>query len=203
MGQDYKAVLKEMERLLPEVRQAIEQEKLAEAAEQAVQTQVMEHVIQMLTPAFDLLSDLIVTQRAEISSEADRSLNQFYREDHPEPGIKLYEYEFEEGTGTPNRLRLLGTRLYLLPKGRLLVARKDGFRQTKKRRGFRPDQHEEWSLTCEEVTLQEALKHVVFIEAVLDTVKESLLTAVEFAKDGAAESTERTAKLMRLLDLVN
>lgn len=157
----------------------------------------------MLLPHFDRLADIIITRREEYSSEANRARNEFAREDFREPGILLSEDDIEEGTGTPSRLRLGGGRLFLLRDGRILLLWCDGFREETRKRGFRPDRHEVWATTVREVSALEAVRHVVFIEAILDTVKEALLTRVELSEEAARESEERTAGLMKLLDLIH
>src|SRR5574341_169437 len=200
---DREQMLAEIARLLPEVDRASADERAARAAEEETSAKVLEHVVAMLLPHFDEVADIIITRREEFSSEANRALNAFAREDFPEPGIHLYVYEFEEGTGTPNRLRLGGSQLCLLRDGRILLLWRDGFREETKKRGFRPDRHEVWTTTAREVSALEAVRHVVFIEAIIETVKEALLGRVELAGDAARESEERTVRLLKVLDLVH
>lgn len=80
---------------------------------------------------------------------------------------------------------------------------RDGFREETKRRGFRPDRHEVWTTTAREICALEAVRHVVFIEAIIETVKEALLGRVELAGDAARDSEERTVRLLKALDLVH
>jgi len=200
---DREQMLAEIASLLPDVGRAIEKERAARAAEEETSAKVLERVVAMLLPHFDKLADIIITRREEYSSEANRARNEFAREDFPEPGILLSEDEAEEGTGTPNRLRLCGSRLFLLRDGRILLLWRDGFREETKKRGFRPDRNEVWATTTREVSALEAVQHVVFIEAILDTVKEALLARVELSEEAARESEVRTAHLMKLLDLIH
>jgi len=76
-------------------------------------------------------------------------------------------------------------------------------REETKKRGSRPDRHEVWATTIRELSALEAVQHVVFIEAILDTVKEALLARVELSEEAARESEVRTAHLMKLLDLIH
>jgi hypothetical protein len=200
---DREQMLTDIARLLPEVERASEQERAARAAEEDASAAVLERLVTMLLPRFDRLADIIITRREEYSSEANRARNEFAREDFPEPGILLSEYDREEGTGTPNRLRIGGSSLYLLRDGRLLLFWRDGFREETKKRGFRPDRHEVWTTTVRQVSALDAVRHVMFIEAILETVKEALVQSVEVSEEAARESEERTARLMKLLDLIH
>jgi hypothetical protein len=84
-----------------------------------------------------------------------------------------------------------------------LVLWRDGFREENRKRGSRPDRHEVWATTIREVSALEAVQHVVFVEAILNGVKEALLSRVELSEDAARDSEERTAYLMKLLDLLH
>ena len=200
---DHEDRLIEIEKLLPEVSRAVAKEKAARALEEEAMARVLERVIAMLLPHFDQLADVVIARREEFSSEAQPSLSTFAREDYPEPGVLLFEYETEKGTGTPNRLHLGGSQIYLLRDGRLLLLWRNGFQEVTKRRGSRPDRQEVWATTSQEISPLEAVRHAIFIEAILETVKESLLTAIVLSEDAACESEKRTAQLMKLLDLIH
>lgn len=203
MRDEHEQALKEIERLLPKVALGAAEAVAARAREREAELKVLESVVVLLTPRFEQLADIIITRREEFSSEAEPSLNQFRREDYPEQGVLLHQHEGEEGTGELGRVRLWGTRIYLLAAGRLLLAERGGFREERKRRGLRPDRHEVWSVSTVEVTAAEALERVALIEMVLDTVRDQLDLAVGLAEDAVASAEERTAKLLRLVDGVN
>ena len=44
---------------------------------------------------------------------------------------------------------------------------------------------------------------MLFIEAIIDTVKDALIARVELSEEAARESEVRTAHLMKLLDLIH
>jgi len=200
---DHEDRLSEIEKLLPKADRAAEKERAARALEETAMAKVLERLIETILPDFDRLADVVLLRRDEFTSEAQPSLSTFAREDYPEPGILLFEDETEGGTGTPHRLHLGGSQIHLLRDGRLLLLWRSGFREVTKRRGSRPDQHEVWAMTPQEISPLEAVQHAVFIEAILETVKESLLTAIVLSEDAARESEQRTARLMKLLDLVH
>ena len=175
--------LSSLEALLPEVTRATSEAASAHVVERAAELMVLERVVEMLAPSFEKLADIIVVRREEFSSEFEPSLNQFHREDYPEKGVLIHEDKGEDGTGRLGRLRLWGTRIYLLEGGRLLLVQREGFREERKRRGMRPDRRDVWTARAVEVTAKEALDRVALIEMVLDTVKEQVEMAVGLAED--------------------
>jgi hypothetical protein len=203
MRPDHEQALTDIEKLLPQVSGSAREAAAAHAAERQAELKVLERVVELLTPQFDKLADIIVTRREEFSSEAQPSLNQFHREDYPEKGVLIHEHEGEDGTGKLGRLRLWATRIYLLERGRLLLVQREGFREERARRGIRPDRHEVWAATADEVTPAEALERIALIEMVLDTVREQVEMAVGLAEDTAVSAAERTAKLLKLVDGMN
>lgn len=203
MRPDHEQALKEIEQLLAKVPSSAAQAAEAHAAERAAELRVLQRVVELLTTQFDRLADIIIVRREAFTSEAQPGLNQFLREDYPEKGVLLFEDEHEDGTGTPDHLRIWARRIYLLSAGRLLLVETEGFRQEKKRRGLRPDRHEVWAARAVEVTAGEALDRIALIEMVLDTVKAQLDMAVGLAEDSVLSSSERTAKLLKLVDGMN
>lgn len=57
--------------------------------------------------------------------------------------------------------------------------------------------------SADEGAARAAARHVVFIEAIIETVREALLGRVELAGDAARQSEERTVRLLKVLDLVH
>jgi hypothetical protein len=203
MHERHERALTEIESLLPKVEPSAADAAMADAIERDAELKVLARVVELLVPYFDRLADIVITAREEVSSEVDPTRNRFRREDHAERGVLIYEDDHEEGVGTPGRLRIWGRHLYLLSGGRLLLVERDGFRVDRKRRGLRPDRHEVWASNAIEVTPAEALERIVFVEAVLDKVKEQVEMAVGLAEDSVLSSAERTAKLLKLVDGVN
>jgi hypothetical protein len=203
MRPDHEQALSDFERLLPRVASSAAEAAEAHAVERAAELKVLERIVELLSVQFDRLADIIIVRREEFSSEATPSLNRFYREDYPESGVLIHEQEGEEGTGELGRFRLWGMRIYLLNGGRLLLVERQGFRESRKRRAMRPDNHEVWASSAVEVTTAEALDRIALVEMVLDTVRQQLDMAVGLAEDSVASSAERTAKLLKLVDGVN
>jgi hypothetical protein len=203
MRPDHEQALKDLEDLLPKALQAAQRQDAVRAAEDAAAAKVLERVIELLLPQFDLLADIIIVRREEVSSEANRALNRFVREDYPEKGVLLVERDLEDGTGTPNQIHLSGCRLYLLRDGRLLLCLRDGVKEETRKRGMRPDRHEAWVATCQIMSPLEAIQQVAFIEEILDTVKDALVGVIELAEDSVQEGEKRTAQLLKLIDRIN
>lgn len=200
MRPDHHQALTDIEQLLPNVAKSAADAADAHAVERQAELKVLERVVELLAPQFDKLADIIIVRREEFSSEATPSLNRFHREDYVENGVLIHEHEGEDGTGQLGRLRLWGTRIYLLSGGRLLLVQREGFREERKRRGMRPDKHEVWVTEAVEVTTAEALERIALIEMVLDTVREQLDMAVGLAEDTVVSAAERTAQLLKLVD---
>lgn len=200
---DHEQALVDIEQLLAKVPNSAADVAAADTNERVAELKVLERVVELLAPQFDGLADIIIVRREEFSSEFQPSLNQFHREDYPENGVLIHEHEGEDGTGKLGRLRLWGTRIYLLKDQRLLLVQREGFREERKRRGMRPDRQEVWAATTNEVTPAEALERIALIEMVLDTVKEQVEMSVGLAEDHLLTSAERTAKLLRLVDGMN
>lgn len=203
MRPDHEQALREIEKLLTRVPANAAEVAAADVAERQAELMVLDRVVELLTPYFENLADIIIVRREEFSSEANPSLNQFHRDDYPEQGVLIHEHEGEDGTGRLGVLRLWGTQIYLLSGRRLLLVQREGIREEKKRRGIRPDRHEVWQATTEEVTPVQALDRIALIEMVLDTVREQVDIAVGLADDHLTASAERTAKLLKLVDGVN
>ena len=203
MRPDHHQALADIEQLLPNVAKSAADAADAHAVEREAELKVLERVVELLTPRVDMLANIILTRREEFSSEAEPSMNRFYREDYPEKGVLVFKDKQESGTGKLGRLRIFGRRIYLLKDGRLLLVESEGFREMKKRRGLRPDKHEVWAATAVEVTPAEALERIALIEMVLDTVREEVEMAVGLAEDSVISSTERTAALIKLVGGMN
>lgn len=203
MRPDHEQALADIEKLLARVPNSAAEVAAADEAERQAELKVLERVVELLSPHFEKLADIIIVRREEFSSEANPSLNQFHREDYTEQGVLIHEHEGEDGTGKLAVLRLWGTRIYLLSGGRLLLVQREGMREEKKRRGMRPDRHEVWAATAEEVTPAQALERIALIEMVLDRVREQVDMAVGLAEDHLLSTAERTAKLLKLVDGMN